>query len=492
MKYILPFLLLLVIAGCAPKQTATPVFIFQDDFQNAPVFNNGNPALGYTGWDETCCNWSFVNSDSFAVSATKSGRFELRKTDPSPQPNDSKRTQMEWNGFAVPMGAVWYAMDIMPAAWMGIDPAPEDLFDLHDRMPGGASSNWTNPFGIWNENGHWTAHITYQTLPIATNSPITKRYDLGVVVPGKFVNWVLHTNYSWRDTGYVQLWKDGVLVIDYKGPCAYNGAMPDPYFKFGIYKWPWASSTFQPPSSQVTRVFYFDNFKVGNRQNVLADFVTSTANKPPVANAGADQSLPGTASSFTLTGSGTDADGTIASYLWETFLTPTGWYGTNTNAVWNLTGATAGKYGYKLTVTDNKGSKGVDTCYVTIAGVNQPPVINSITGSPVDVTIPVAYFTLDIVAADPDGDAVAYTWTRPGGTTSNGRTLMDTVRIAGDYTYKATVTDQRGAATTVNVPVHVNPIPSKLIIRVEVVINNTTGGYIVTHFYADGTQAVYQ
>src|SRR4249920_237692 len=116
-------------------------FIFQDNFENAPVF--GNPGTGYANWDETCCGWSFTNSDSAFRSSKKAGRFELRKSDPSPQPNDSKRTQMEWNGMAVPMGATWYAMSIMPAGWMGVDPAPEDLFDLHDRLASGAGSNWT-------------------------------------------------------------------------------------------------------------------------------------------------------------------------------------------------------------------------------------------------------------------------------------------------------------------------------------------------------------
>lgn len=480
MKYIL----YAAIAAFMPLAALCQKIIFQDNFQNPPVFNNGNPALGYTNWDETCCPWSFTNSDSFGTPA-RSGRFELRKSDPSPQPNDSKRSQMEWNGFAVPMGAVWYAMDIMPAAWMGIDPAPEDLFDLHDRMPGGASSNWTNPFGIWNKNGRWTAHITYSVLPVTAQTIKNIEYDLGPVAPGKFVNWVLHTNYSWRDSGFVEVYKDGIKVIDYKGPCAYNGAMPDPYFKFGVYKWPWDLPNFQPPSTQILRVFYFDNFKVGNRNATLADMLPMPVNQAPKADAGPDQTLTGGVTSTTLQGNGTDADGTITAYGWRMFL-PVGSTLVSSQQNWTIYGFTPGKYGAELTVTDNNGAKAVDTVYVTVQALNTAPIISPIATT--NVVIPVAFFTLTGNATDREGDAITYSWKRPDGTISQGKAITDTLRAAGVYVYQLTATDAKGLASTTDAIVNVAPIPPKLIIKVEININPKTGGYIITKHHADGTE----
>src|SRR6185369_10433731 len=196
---------LLLILFLIPILGRSQTYIFSDNFTTNKGLTN-NPLTGYTNWDETCCAWSFGISDSFALSAVNAGRFELRKSDPSPQPNDSKRTQMEWNGFATPMGAVWYSMAIMLPSWSPNDPAPEDLMDLHDRMPGGASSNWTNPWGIWNKNGRWTCHITYDTVNMATDQGahiVNQEFDLGAVVAGQWVTWTLHTNYTpRRDTGY--------------------------------------------------------------------------------------------------------------------------------------------------------------------------------------------------------------------------------------------------------------------------------------------------
>src|SRR4029077_19363474 len=42
----------------------------------------------------------------------------------------------------------------------------------------------------------------------------------------------------------------------------------------------------------------------------------NAANIPPVANAGTDQTITLPINTVTLTGTGTDADGTVASYQW--------------------------------------------------------------------------------------------------------------------------------------------------------------------------------
>lgn len=102
------------------------------------------------------------------------------------------------------------------------------------------------------------------------------------------------------------------------------------------------------------------------------DVFVTVATPEPTANAGPDQAieLPGQ-NSVTLAGSGTDADGTIESYLWSQISGPT------TANLTNAESATAtagnlfeGTYVFELTVTDNDMNTGSDQMSVV---VTNPP-----------------------------------------------------------------------------------------------------------------------
>lgn len=80
----------------------------------------------------------------------------------------------------------------------------------------------------------------------------------------------------------------------------------------------------------------------------------------------------------TLFGSGTDADGTVASYQWRKISGPAGGTITSpTAAVTTVTGLIAGIYQYELTVTDNQGAAGTDTVQITVIAGNVKPKANA-------------------------------------------------------------------------------------------------------------------
>lgn len=92
-----------------------------------------------------------------------------------------------------------------------------------------------------------------------------------------------------------------------------------------------------------------------------------SSNAVPVADAGPDQTAEAGAT-VTLTGSGTDSDGTITSYAWAQTTGPTvtldGSGATRTfTAPVTLTGATLG---FQLTVTDDDAATDTDTMTVTV------------------------------------------------------------------------------------------------------------------------------
>jgi hypothetical protein len=85
----------------------------------------------------------------------------------------------------------------------------------------------------------------------------------------------------------------------------------------------------------------------------------------PEANAGANKQVLLPASSVTLTGSGTDGDGTITAYAWAKISGGTGTITNPSSASTTVTGLSKGIYKFRLIVTDNSGLK--DTAYTLVS-----------------------------------------------------------------------------------------------------------------------------
>ncbi len=220
-------------------------------------------------------------------------------------------------------------------------------------------------------------------------------------------------------------------------------------------------------SSLVAGVYVFNFHVTDNKAATDSDNVTVTVNKalniPPVASAGADIVLTLPVSSTTLSGSATDADGTVVAYAWEQVSGPT----TATMATPNLASTTIsaliqGTYIFKITATDNSGGTGTDQVTVTVkaAPANIPPVPNA--GIDQVITLPVATVTVQATATDADGTVTGYVWEQVSGPstasiqapTSATTAIFDLV--AGTYQFKVTATDNSGGTGTDIILVTVN------------------------------------
>lgn len=194
----------------------------------------------------------------------------------------------------------------------------------------------------------------------------------------------------------------------------------------------------------------------------LVQVIVEAANVSPVADAGRDTTITLPVNSVTITGSGSDADGTISSYAWSKVLGPIG--GTIASASSATTAINllqAGTYVYSLTVTDNDGATGVNTMQIVVNAANIPPTANA--GSKIDITLPVSTTTLNGSGTDQDGTIVSYAWSKisgPSGGTINSPTTASTAISAlqeGTYVFQLTVTDNSGATGTSTVQVEVHP-----------------------------------
>ena len=180
----------------------------------------------------------------------------------------------------------------------------------------------------------------------------------------------------------------------------------------------------------------------------------ATINLPPVANAGQDQTITLPTNSLTLSGNGTDSDGTITSYQWTKISGPTTYNILNvTSPGTSVTGLVQGVYQFQLKVTDNNGATGIDTMQVTVnPAPNQPPVANA--GSDQTITLPLNSVTLNGTGNDPDGTISSYQWTLISGplgyniASPNSAGTSVTGLVQGTYQFQLTVTDNNGATGT--------------------------------------------
>ncbi len=175
---------------------------------------------------------------------------------------------------------------------------------------------------------------------------------------------------------------------------------------------------------------------------------TVTATRPP--NQAPVAGFNASTNNLVVTVSGassTDPDGTIASYDWNfgDGATDTG----KTPAPHTYT--SGGTKTVTLTVTDNDGATNAISQEVTVSAANQSPSASFTAGA--------TNLKVDVDAgasADPDGSIASYEWSFGEGQPGTGVTDSHTYTTAGEKTITLTVTDNKGASTTVSKTVTVS------------------------------------
>ncbi|MDP2167903.1 MAG: PKD domain-containing protein [Thermodesulfovibrionales bacterium] len=166
--------------------------------------------------------------------------------------------------------------------------------------------------------------------------------------------------------------------------------------------------------------------------------VSVVNNKPVITLFG----VPSTAlvgSTYTLSGSATDADGDTLTYMWTDNL---GTIGTGTSISW--TPASAGTYTITLTVSDGTDTASQSRAVSVSVPANNPPVITSFS-VPSTASVGVA-ITLSGSATDADGDTLTYTWKADSTTIGTGTSVSWNPTAGGTFTISLTVSDGKDTA----------------------------------------------
>src|SRR5207344_3301966 len=100
---------------------------------------------------------------------------------------------------------------------------------------------------------------------------------------------------------------------------------------------------------------------------ITVNAVTPPPNQAPSADAGADVIITLPTNNTTLSGGGTDQDGTIASYQWTKIAGPSQFNIASPGAAQTLiNGLTQGVYAFELMVTDNSSAIAKDTVQIFV------------------------------------------------------------------------------------------------------------------------------
>jgi len=272
----------------------------------------------------------------------------------------------------------------------------------------------------------------------------------------------------------------------------FNGSGTDPDGTIASYQWTKitgpaqfnivsASSAQTAVNSLVQGVYQFvltvtDNQGATGRDTVVVTVNAAPpppppANQAPTANAGADQSITLPTNAVNFNGSGTDPDGTIASYQWTKIAGPAQFNIVSASSAQTVVNSLVqGVYQFVLTVTDNQGATGRDTVVVTVNAAppppppaNQAPIANA--GIDQNITLPTNTVNLNGSGTDPDGTIVTYQWTKIAGpgqfnivSASAAQTIVNNL-VQGVYQFVLTVTDNQGANGRDTVVVTVNAAP---------------------------------
>jgi hypothetical protein len=152
----------------------------------------------------------------------------------------------------------WYAERVMVPT-VPTDEAGYIVMQWHAVMGEAAltSRNFPN-LAIWIDGDEWTLRRAFGT-------PLNIKRDAKCLPvraeAGKWTDWVIHAKWSKGPDGEIQVWQNGTLVWDIKGPNSYSELAKDytPYLKTGIYR----SSRKETKTSEDPTVVYVGDVKIG-------------------------------------------------------------------------------------------------------------------------------------------------------------------------------------------------------------------------------------
>jgi hypothetical protein len=253
---------------------------------------------GSTAWanlnTQFATSYAFTMATSPVFQGSKSGRFELRDTDPL----DNNGTRAEVVFPTATNLNRWYSFAAyFPSADFKPDTEDELIgqWKQHERGVSSAIS-----LRIKDDRFRLTVFPSYMA--------VSQKYDLGPVTKDKWLSFVFHIKHSTSSDGIIELWLNGQKIINRSGSNMYRLSSQDgmtyPEWKVGIYKSAWNGTN---TTATTKRVLYYDDIKLGNENATLAE-MTPTGNGSTTPTTPTSPTTLSPITSFTLVSAHTEKD----------------------------------------------------------------------------------------------------------------------------------------------------------------------------------------
>ena len=188
-------------------------------------------------------------------------RSEVRQTT---QPNEPDEAWYSWAEYLP--STDWFLMD----AHNSVIGQWHEIPDWH------LGENWRSP-PIMKKimNGHYYFNIMWDNDPDSVNTNADKDgevlIDLGPIIMDQWVKWVIRIKYSPTNTGILQVWRNGELVINRVGMPNCFADKFYPYFKLGFYGNAWCCAPWRATIPVTQRRVYIAAVKIGKPGATYAD-----------------------------------------------------------------------------------------------------------------------------------------------------------------------------------------------------------------------------
>jgi hypothetical protein len=238
----------------APVSTkAIGNLIWSDNLEGATFFSTGVSK-------QTSTSYGITTVSNPYYQGVKSARFELRDTDPEIQ--SGSRSEISFPD-ATNLNR-WYSYALYA-------PSAQYKYDTDDDV-----------ITQWHQGGGKTPALCLRVKTDRLYIRILGVWtDLGVFDKDQWHAYVMHVKHSSGSDGLIELWRDGVKIMNRSGANMYavTGDIHNPNVKMGVYKSNWNGTG---TTATNIRVLYFDDIRIGNEYATYADMVpTATGTVPP-------------------------------------------------------------------------------------------------------------------------------------------------------------------------------------------------------------------